>query len=369
MLQFFHKQFPDKIKEKKTKEKMIANKFAVTVIVTIALTSIVSAQRSPYAGARPAGGYKDRLQTTPTTGTEVIGNRLGDVTTQRLPYDALGDAFIVHHSNQLPIDQRPFWLLNQAHIEAQRGTPTNAASGSLAARPALTAANATALGNNTSANQNNNTNISDRFAINNNLNSLQDNTNYDPNIITQQQIVYPENISNDQRQQMQRYYDQQRLQAIAQRQQQQQQQITQNRGQNQQTLQQNQQNLQQNQQNLQQNQQNFQQNQPNFQQNQQTLQQNQQQISQITQGAQGAQGTQGVTQQQIPQASNSQLPFAQRSNFVAPNFEQHYPHVPIFPPMPRPPFPPQYQPNSFQQPQRLHPDSLVVAPYFVDYDS
>lgn len=352
---------------------MIANKFSVMFIVVIALTTIVSGQRSPYAGSRPQSGYKDRFQPAQTVNANEIGNRVGDVSTERLPYDAYGDAFIVQHSNQLPINNRPFWLLNQAHIEAQRGTPTNAASGSLAPQIALTAANATALDNNANRNNNNNINVADRFAANNNLNTLQDNTNYDPNIITQPQIVYPESISPEQRQQMQAFYDQQRMQAIAQQQQQ-----LLNRGQNQQNLNQNQQNPNQNQQqqtlqptlNQQQPLQSTLNQQPQLAQslNQQQIQPqslNQQQIQQQQQ-------TQQQNQQPIFQQPNPQPQLASNQNFLAPNFEQRFPQVPIFPQLPRPDFPapPQFPRGSFQrQPQHSHPDSLVVAPYFVDYDS
>lgn len=356
--------------------------FAVIVIVAVALTSIVNGQRSPYAGSRPASGYKDRFQPA-QAGANDIGNRLGEATTERLPYDAYGDAFIVQHSNSLPIDNRPFWILNQAHIEAQRGTPTNAASGSLAPQPALTAANATAQANNTNANRNNNNNIADRFAVNNNLNTnLQDNTNYDPNVITQPQIVYPENITPDQRQQMQAFYEQQRLQAIAQRQQQQQQQ-QQPQQQQQQPQPQQQQQQQQQLQLQQQQQQSLGQNQQNPSQN---INQNQQQISQPAQSSNQQQNSQQPNAQpQLMQISNEQLtPSArpnlqlqpvQSSNFVAPNFEQRFPQVPHYPQQnqfPHPVFPgPQHFPQgSFHhRHQRFLPDSRIVAPYFVDFDS
>lgn len=104
----------------------------------------VHAQRSPYAGARPASGYKDTYlpQGTSTTTTvgggvvnSVIGNRDGEngptqgsTSTERLPYDAHGDAYLVNHYNNLPIDQRPFWIVNQQHIEAHRGTPPQTGS-------------------------------------------------------------------------------------------------------------------------------------------------------------------------------------------------------------------------------------------------
>lgn len=113
--------------------------FSIIVIFTSMLIYCnVQAQRSPYAGARPASGYKDTYlpqgtsTTTIGTGNNEIGNRVGDsgpslgtTSTERLPYDAHGDAAIVNHYNSLPIDQRPFWIVNQQHIEAHRGTPTS----------------------------------------------------------------------------------------------------------------------------------------------------------------------------------------------------------------------------------------------------
>lgn len=119
------------------------------VVLVILGVSLVAGQRSPYAGSRPANGYKDRFAATNTaaaasataTGTTQtngnsstdVGNRLGEsgtvgsltagptTTTQRLPYDALGDAFSVHQAALKPQDHQPFWVINQAHIEAHRG--------------------------------------------------------------------------------------------------------------------------------------------------------------------------------------------------------------------------------------------------------
>lgn len=87
------------------------------------------------AGSRPGSGYKDGLlqSTTSNSDTDFIGNRNGESGTTRtpsinsipnLPIDARGDAYLVNHYMSLPIDQRPYWILNQQHIEAQRGTPS-----------------------------------------------------------------------------------------------------------------------------------------------------------------------------------------------------------------------------------------------------
>lgn len=95
---------------------------------------MIYAQRSPYAGRRPTG-YKNRLTPETLAATENndgIGNRFGGqidplaptTTTQRIPYDAHGDHELVNHLNRLPIDQRPFWLINYEAIEAQRNPST-----------------------------------------------------------------------------------------------------------------------------------------------------------------------------------------------------------------------------------------------------
>lgn len=111
----------------------------VVIFASMLIYCNVQAQRSPYAGARPVSGYKDTYlpQSTSTSttgnGNTEIGNRDGEsgvfagtASTERLPYDAHGDAFIVNHYNSLPESQRPFWILNQQHIESQRGTPSKA---------------------------------------------------------------------------------------------------------------------------------------------------------------------------------------------------------------------------------------------------
>lgn len=91
----------------------------------------VKMQRAPFAGSRP-NGYKDRLQSNngSSDSNNGIADRFGgdaSGTTERLPNQALGDREIVDRLNNLPVDQRPFWLINAEHIEAQKnqGRPSN----------------------------------------------------------------------------------------------------------------------------------------------------------------------------------------------------------------------------------------------------
>lgn len=115
---------------------------SLQLIIFGALVMSAMAQRSSFAGGIRGSGYKDGLiQQRPATANnnnndDLIGNRNADsgpttripsinsIPNDRLPIDALGDAYLVNHYNSLPMDQRPFWLLNQQHIEAHRGTPT-----------------------------------------------------------------------------------------------------------------------------------------------------------------------------------------------------------------------------------------------------
>lgn len=99
---------------------------------------VASGQRAPFAGSRP-NGYKDKLQTdnantANTANNNVIADRFGGNTntgvtgtTEKLPHLALGDKEIVDRLNTLPVDQRPFWLVNAEAIEAQKnqGRPSN----------------------------------------------------------------------------------------------------------------------------------------------------------------------------------------------------------------------------------------------------
>lgn len=207
--------------------------FSVIVIFTSMLIYCnVQAQRSPYAGARPASGYKDTYLPQSTSastiggGNTVIGNRdgesgpsVGTTSTERLPYDAHGDAAIVNHYNSLPIDQRPFWIVNQQHIEAQRGTPPS--------RPTQTGS--------TSQTITNRPDVVDRFNENGpqpfpqqqfsqaqqpqqsqqqpNNNSA----NNQNNVISLPEVVYPSNITPEQRLNMEIQFLQQRLEVLLER--------------------------------------------------------------------------------------------------------------------------------------------------------
>lgn len=186
---------------------------------TLLLSETITAQRSPYAGARPSG-YKDRLQLQPTSGTQAqaspsnsdIGNRFGEgSSTERLPYDAYGDAAAFQHGLQLPEANRPFWILNQAHIEAQRGTPSTGANVNLTTRP-QTAANATA--NSSQIDSANNVVIAPKFGNGAVVNSGQNSLDQNENKQTDQDIVYPSNITPEQRNQMEQFVLQQNQRAI-----------------------------------------------------------------------------------------------------------------------------------------------------------
>lgn len=193
-----------------------SKKIVFATFFLVILCSSISAQRSPYAGSRPSG-YKDRLQGNGqnTVAETDVGNRFGEQSTERLPYDAHGDAFAVQHGQQLPEANRPFWLLNQAHIETQRGTPQNGNTVNLVTqRPPLTAANETAFGNNNN-NNNGNNGIVTRFGGTNAQVNPNGNGNVvnqlNPNIYgpTDDDIVYPSNVSPEQRQQMEELVRQQ----------------------------------------------------------------------------------------------------------------------------------------------------------------
>lgn len=205
----------------------------------------VNGQRSPYAGARPNSGYKDTYlpQSTSTSSTSDIGNRDGELgqtqgstssigtTTDRLPYDAYGDAAIVNHYNSLPFDQRPYWIVNQQHIETQRGTPTR--------RPAM---------GSTSQTSTNGQSIGDRFnevgqqqqqqlnqqqqgnqqqmnqqqpnqqQSNQQQSNQQQQQAFNPinnqNVVSLQEVVYPSNITPEQRLDMEIRFLQQRLELL-----------------------------------------------------------------------------------------------------------------------------------------------------------
>lgn len=183
----------------------------------------VYAQRSPYAGARPSGGYKDTYlpQSTSATnaggGNTIVGNRDGEAgpnsgstSTERLPYDAHGDAAIVNHYNSLPIDQRPFWIVNQQHIEAQRGTPP----------PPRVPQTGTISQATTNV-----PDVVDRFNVNGPQQQQQpqrpqqsqepmNSGNNQNNAISLQEVVYPSNITPEQRLNLEIQFLQQRLERL-----------------------------------------------------------------------------------------------------------------------------------------------------------
>lgn len=179
-----------------------------------------NAQRSPYAGSRPGSGYKDRfVPNNNAQTTDGLDNGVGDridlsastgnavpSTTARLPYDALGDAVIVNHWNSLPIDQRPFWIVNQQHIEAHRGTPSRPAQGSV---PQTTASRPINTDND----------VISRFGTS--QSNPQQNFNSGINTISQPEVVYPSNITPEQKLQMQIIFAQNHLAALQEQQRQQ----------------------------------------------------------------------------------------------------------------------------------------------------
>ncbi|XP_031621490.1 probable serine/threonine-protein kinase mps1 [Contarinia nasturtii] len=176
--------------------------FLIAIFISILIT--VNAQRSPYAGVNRGSGYKDRY--VPTTAVNDIENRLGEgtsgstSTTQRLPYDAYGDGYIVNHWNSLPVEQRPFWIVNQQQIEAQRGTPppsTVSNIGTMATRPST-----------------NPTDFVNRFGVSGD--QQQQNTMGISNAQFHE-VVYPSNITPEQQLNMEIQLLQQRLDSLIQR--------------------------------------------------------------------------------------------------------------------------------------------------------
>ncbi|KAJ6647319.1 hypothetical protein Bhyg_02541 [Pseudolycoriella hygida] len=125
------------------------NRFIAAVLFLCVVGT--SAQRAPFAGSRP-NGYKDKLQTDSATNSG-LDNRFGEGgtgtgTTTKLPNLALGDRDIVDRLNALPVDKQPFWLINSQAIEAQKNqgrptTTTNQNTGEIANRfgPEPTATN------------------------------------------------------------------------------------------------------------------------------------------------------------------------------------------------------------------------------------
>lgn len=191
----------------------------LAIFLSILVT--VSCQRSPYAGSRPSSGYKDTYlgQSSSSTTSQNVGNvgdRLGESstsatvggTTNRLPVDAYGDKFLVDHYNSLPVEQRPFWILNQEHIDQHRGRPQQPLAN-----------NAGNIGNsglnNIQANTNsvpagNGGSLGDRFGETNNFNPYQQL----PTVGNYQEVVYPSNSSPVQRIDFEIQFLQNRLDAL-----------------------------------------------------------------------------------------------------------------------------------------------------------
>lgn len=189
----------------------------LVIIGALAVTAM--AQRSSFAGSR-GSGYKDGLlqQTTSTNNNnnnDFIGNRNGDSGpstripsydyNSNLPIDARGDAYLVNHYNSLPAEHQPYWILNQHHIEAQRGTPPK--------RPSST------VDNRFASNQFNGLDFPTRFGADatdlgglNGFNSqpIGSNQNNQPG------VVYPINTTPEQRVAMEIQFLQQRLSSLSQ---------------------------------------------------------------------------------------------------------------------------------------------------------
>lgn len=193
----------------------VVSKMSFLLVIFASMLITANAQRSPYAGSRPASGYKDQYLTqspqTDSNGAD-IGNRDGVITsgtTERLPYDAKDDAYIVNYWNALPVDQRPFWIVNQGHIEAQRGTPSR--------QPAAPTTGSTAS-NQTPQTPSNNQGIANRIDDS----SIQSQSQQQPstpnnqniNTISQQEVVYPSNVTPEQRLEMEIQFLQQRLEKL-----------------------------------------------------------------------------------------------------------------------------------------------------------
>lgn len=94
-------------------------------MVLLSIFAISYAQRPSYAGSSAKGrpGLASRFKENSTSSTVSVVNRVGEDTTgttEKLPVDARGDAFLVNRLNQWPRENRPFWLLNADQIEAAR---------------------------------------------------------------------------------------------------------------------------------------------------------------------------------------------------------------------------------------------------------
>lgn len=181
---------------------------SVLLAMCLSILVTVNCQRSPYAGSRPGSGYKDTYlgqssSVSPTSqNAGIVGDRVGESstsatiggTTNRLPVDAYGDKFIVDHYNSLPVEQRPFWILNQEHIELHRGSPQQQL-GNNAGQAGNSGLNNIQSSNNSVPTGNDGNNLGQRFGENNNFNPYQQL----PTVGNYQEVVYPSNITPIQR--------------------------------------------------------------------------------------------------------------------------------------------------------------------------
>lgn len=184
--------------------------FLFVIFATLLIT--VTAQRPSFAGSRTGSGYKDGLL---QNNNDVVGNRNSDdnsggmgTTTRNpnLPYDAHGDSYLVNYWNSVPFEQRPFWIVNQQAIEAHRGTPSR--------RPIESSTLPNAQNPPNSQPTANTQNFANRINADGNLGF---NTfNNVPNVGSQPDVVYPSNITPEQRIDMEIQFLQQRLDSLQQ---------------------------------------------------------------------------------------------------------------------------------------------------------
>lgn len=179
---------------KQEKSNRFQRKMSFLFVILASLLIAANAQLGSYAGGR-GSDYKDRFLTRTSAPGNLLVNNRDDVAQKTignsvafgtakndLPYDA----YIVGHRNALPIEQRPHWILNQQQFGNLRGTPSRWTP---TTPPQQTAIN----------NQNIVTRIADST-----LNGNRD-------AVSQQEVVYPSNISSEQRLTMEIQYSQERL--------------------------------------------------------------------------------------------------------------------------------------------------------------
>lgn len=90
-----------------------------SIVALIVLCGTVAlAQRSPYAGFRPAGDLT--RASPPNTGNR---NNLGSDQNQNVPYQVRNDIPHYNYLQGLPQERQPYWLLNQQHIQNHLSQP------------------------------------------------------------------------------------------------------------------------------------------------------------------------------------------------------------------------------------------------------